>query len=135
MKLESARGQSELFFADTGVDIAFGFYHWLPSRQPASRFAWLQAPRCLLSELVAMAPHLELRELDKIHEWSRTMTDPEVLQRLQKARDHRGMEVLAKTGIHEQIGMGGSWYAVKESSEDIANQSEMSEAGRSLSQA
>ena len=62
MKLDSACGHSEVFFADTGVDVDFGFYHWLPSRPPASRFARLQAPRCLLSELVAMAPHLEPRE-------------------------------------------------------------------------
>ena len=40
-----------------------------------------------------MAPHLEPRELDKIHEWARTMNGPEVLQCLQKARERRGIAV------------------------------------------
>ena len=45
------------------------------------------------SHPLRMAPHFLPAELDKIHDWSRTMTGPEVLRRLQKVRERSGLPV------------------------------------------
>ena len=47
----------------------------------------------MLGSFLVVAPHLEPRELDKIHEWSHAVTGPEVLQRLQNERQRRGIAV------------------------------------------